>query len=290
MKALDLCAGAGGLTLGLGAAGFDVLGVENNPLAHATHVQNVGPCDLADVSTYWPKPGFSLVAGGVPCQPYSEAGDREGLTCARGLLYRDLIRIAILTGAQGIVLENVKGLLVWNDGWALDTILFDLQLAGFDPEWRLIDLSEFGVPQNRHRVIIVAFRDGLGPFQWPEPWSRKVSVRETLGLTGPYHLGRLPGATSGAQGQRYIDVDNQAFTVRAHDCQDLLYPVGGQPRRPSVLETAALQTFPTMAWIGPKKEQYRQVGNAVPPLFAYQLGLKLIQRWTVPSLTPRSWT
>lgn len=76
MKAIDICAGAGGLSLGLQRAGFDVHGVELRREAAALHMQHVGPCDLADVATWHPQEPVDLVIGGIPCQPFKVDGDQ----------------------------------------------------------------------------------------------------------------------------------------------------------------------------------------------------------------------
>ena len=100
MRAIDVCAGAGGLSLGLQLAGFDVLGVERDGPAVEVHRRHVGPCELADVETWHPSEPADLVAGGPPCQPYSDAGKRLGLYDPRGSLFRHLVRIAVPFGSS----------------------------------------------------------------------------------------------------------------------------------------------------------------------------------------------
>jgi DNA (cytosine-5)-methyltransferase 1 len=119
LLALDLCASAGGLSLGLQRGGFTVYGVELDEDACATHRANVGPCERTSIVGWKPGHRVDLVAGGVPCQPFSEAGKREGTEREDGRLYEELIRIGVEAGARALLLENVEGMLSWRDedGW-----------------------------------------------------------------------------------------------------------------------------------------------------------------------------
>lgn len=234
----------------------------------------------------WPisKPtGPALVitwSPGVPCQPYSDAGARKGLDCSDGRLYQHVIKIARLSGALGLMLENVKGMVHWNNGAALALILADVTAAGFVPEYRVLNCADYGIPQLRKRLIIVAFRDGLGPFRWPSK-RPPVTVRQALNLTGPYSFGYLPQVktTRNAQGERILNVDRPAFTIMAKNCQEWIQPLGEAPRRLTLAQAAAIQTFPPFDWQGPLLAQHKQVGNAVPPMLGYLLGQSFAERW-----------
>lgn len=249
MKAIDLCAGAGGLSLGLQRAGFDVLGVERERVAGLWHREHVGPCDLADVTAWHPSERVDLVAGGVPCQAFSTAGRRAGMREtvgalfpgaleARAHLYQHLIRVAVEAHARAVVLENVVGLVQWDSGAAIAAIVEAMQSAGFaSVEWRILDAADFGVPQHRKRLFVVGLRQGA--IAWPEPthgpgratpW---VTVRDALGLVGDYEAGRLDGA-SGWNGQRRADVDAPSSTI-------------GTRRNPDLLSRPA-PTITTSAW------------------------------------------
>jgi site-specific DNA-cytosine methylase len=104
VNALDLCAGAGGLTLGLRRAGFDVTGLELNKDACDTHRRHAGPCEQADLRTWHPPCSYVLVAGGVPCQPFSLAGQRLGLDDPRYLV-PDFLRVAREARASATMLH-----------------------------------------------------------------------------------------------------------------------------------------------------------------------------------------
>jgi site-specific DNA-cytosine methylase len=237
--AIDVCAGAGGLSLGLRRAGFETHGVEHDPDAVETHRANVGPCDLADITTWHPPRSADLVAGGVPCQPFSVAGDRLGLDDDRGQLFRHLIRIAIEANARAVLLENVRGLLSWGGGRAIAEIECAFRDAGYEPTRRILNAADYGVPQFRQRLFVVGFRDAAAraAFRWPtpthcaprglftlaglRPW---VTVREALGLAGDFAAGREDGA-SGWQGQRCLDVDAPGYAIGTARNADKIGPL-----------------------------------------------------------------
>lgn len=226
MKAIDVCAGAGGLSLGLQRAGWDVLGVEHDADACATHRAQVGPCDHADIRTWHPPGPVDFVAGGVPCQPFSQAGQRLGTADPRGQLYLHLLRIAKEARARVIMLENVRGLI----HRGLAEVRAEFERQGWITTWALLDAANFGVPQHRRRLFLVGFRAPL-PFRFPAPthgpfgllglapW---VTVREALGLSGGFAAGRLPG--KGWQGMRCLDVESPSYTVGG-TVQELLAPL-----------------------------------------------------------------
>lgn len=240
--ALDLCAGAGGLSLGLQRAGFEVYGVELDEDACATHIANVGPCERTSIVGWRPGHRFDLVAGGVPCQPFSEAGKREGTTREDGRLYEELIRIGVEADARALLLENVEGIMSWrdDDGWtAVGRIEQAMQAAGYESRRQILCAADYGVPQLRYRLFIVAFRDtsALSTWRWPapthaspdtcrllglKPW---VTMREALGLGGgSFAAGRREGA-KGWQGERFHDVDAPSYTIGTKNNADKLLPL-----------------------------------------------------------------
>ena len=167
MRAFDLCAGAGGLSLGLQRAGFDVLGLELDADAIDTHRRHVGPCEKADLRIYHPTEQRDLTAGGVPCQPFSDAGKGLALDDPRYLV-PDFLRIAREAGSRAVLLENVRGLV--KKPRAFRAVL-DLFEAEWLTTWTVLDAADFGVPQHRDRVFVVGFKDAAARarFRWPNP-------------------------------------------------------------------------------------------------------------------------
>lgn len=236
MRALDLFAGAGGMSLGLKWAGWDVQGVEVNADAVDTHNRYAGPCLHQDVTQFHPEGAYDLVAGGPPCQTFSSSGDRQGMRDPRGILFLHLLRVAKEANARVVLMENVRGMatLQTGQGTALGLILQAFQRHGYHTAHAPLNSADYGVPQFRERIFIVGFRDleDRRNWRWPEPthgpegnlfglppW---VSVRVALGLgSGHCISGRIEGA-SGYQGQRLIDIDKPSYTLGSNRNPDLI--------------------------------------------------------------------
>lgn len=178
LKTISLFSGAGGLDLGLIKSGFEIVWANDiyKP-AVENYKHNIGEIFEADITKVDPAtlPDCDVVVGGFPCQPFSNAGNRLGISDERGNLYLDCIRIIENKQPKIVVFENVRGLLsIKNkDGSKLiDTIVYLLENTGigYTVSYKLLKASDYGVPQNRYRVIIVGIRKDLGfEYEFPEP-------------------------------------------------------------------------------------------------------------------------
>lgn len=178
LDTISLFSGAGGLDYGLIQAGFNIV-FANDILKPAVenYRYNIGPISDQDITTIKASdlPSADVVVGGFPCQPFSNAGNRLGTDDDRGNLYLELIRIINAKNPKVVVMENVRGLLSMKnrDGSRLmDTIIYLLEHAasGFRVTYKLLRASDYGVPQNRYRVVIVGIRKDLGfSFHFPDP-------------------------------------------------------------------------------------------------------------------------
>lgn len=173
--AIDLFAGAGGLTQGFRDAGFEfVQAVEKNPAASDTYAANNPNIDVicADIQTLHPMDCLdrinlaagepTIVIGGPPCQGFSESNRRtRNLNNPKNHLYRDFLRFVDYMKPQWVVLENVAGLLTMARGTILNRILAGLTEAGYHADWRLLNSANHGVPQVRRRLFVIANRVGI---------------------------------------------------------------------------------------------------------------------------------
>ncbi|MGC1393815.1 MAG: DNA cytosine methyltransferase, partial [Coleofasciculaceae cyanobacterium] len=174
---VDLFAGCGGLSLGFEAQGFETHGFEMDADCCATYRQNLkGKCTQVILNTDTELPTTSILIGGPPCQPFSVGGKQQGLKDSR-----DGFPIFISTverlRPEIWLFENVRGLLYRNK-WYLDEITQALQALGYVIEIKLLNAVDFGVPQNRERLIVVGHR---GRLNFPKFLETKISAGEALG-------------------------------------------------------------------------------------------------------------
>lgn len=301
LTSLELCAGAGGQALGLEMAGFEhVALVEIDKDASATlrlnrPNWNTLNLDLKAFDASGCK-GVDLVAGGVPCPPFSKAGKQLGAEDERNL-FDEAIRIVREAKPRAVMLENVRGLL--DDCFAdyRAHILSQLHALGYEAEWKLLNASDFGVPQLRPRAILVAVRKDLWKkFAWPEETPCRKTVGEILGdlmaaegwtgskawagkanaiaptLVGgsKKHGGPDLGPTRARKAWAALGVDGSGVADEppAKDFE-------GMPKLTTRM-AARLQGFPDeWSFWGRKTTTYRQIGNAFPPPVARAVGLAI---------------
>ncbi|HAJ80190.1 MAG TPA: DNA (cytosine-5-)-methyltransferase [Fibrobacteres bacterium] len=108
-------------------------------------------------------PPHDLLTGGFPCQPFSSAGKKQGIRDPRGTLFQAIVEVISRNNPKYFVLENVKRLLTMEDGQHFATILDSLSSLGYLLEWRLLNTLDFGLAQNRERIVIVGTKNGHKP-------------------------------------------------------------------------------------------------------------------------------
>jgi DNA (cytosine-5)-methyltransferase 1 len=199
--AADLFSGAGGLSLGLQAAGYRVImGIDNDREATETHRHHFGgltvdwdlgaPERVARVGQLIRDAGIELIAGGPPCQPYSRAGRskvRHRIMSGfadpseeRRHLWRSFLEIVTIAEPKAVLMENVPDMALDKDMFILRTMVHKFESLGYAVEERVVDTSQYGVPQFRQRLILVALRDNTA-FAWPDPVPDQVTVWNAIG-------------------------------------------------------------------------------------------------------------
>jgi DNA (cytosine-5)-methyltransferase 1 len=216
--AADLFCGAGGLSLGLEQAGFEVvLAVDNDTEALETHRALCGGLsanwDLGDeavidrVADLVERAGIAMVAGGPPCQPFSKAGRsliRELVRTGRRQrhdhrrdLWQSFLTVVARAKPQIVLMENVPEMALDRDMLILRTMVDELEALGYAVEERVVDAWRYGVPQFRQRLILVALRDGIR-FDWPDEAPERVTVENAIGDLPEVQGGwRPPGGADG---------------------------------------------------------------------------------------------
>ncbi len=187
MKIVSFFAGAGGLDLGFEKAGFDMVWAnEYDKEIWETYEKNhkntvLDRRSIVDIANE-EVPACDGIIGGPPCQSWSEAGTLRGIKDKRGQLFFDFIRILKAKQPLFFLAENVSGMLATRHGQALENIKDMFKGAGYELSFKLLNVSNYGVPQDRKRVFFIGIRKDLGfQFQFPLENYPKVNLKEAIG-------------------------------------------------------------------------------------------------------------
>ena len=284
---LDLFAGCGGLSLGFESAGFESRGMEADGRCCQTYNANMrGRCERVTITPRTRLPEADVVVGGPPCQPFSVFGGQKGSGDSRDG-FPSFISAVSRARPRIWMFENVKGMMYRNREY-LEAVLGRLRRLGYRVDCRVLNAADYGVPQNRLRVIAVGHD---GRFSFPEADGRPVTAGEAVGDTARTHgpgsrfltpsMDRYVAAYERASHvvtPRDLHMDRPARTVTCRnlagatsDMHRIRLP-DGRRRRLTVREGARLQSFPDwFEFSGTETDMFYQVGNAVPPLLARAL-------------------
>lgn len=335
---LDLFCGCGGLSYGFASANYNiVLGIDNDKKALETFGLNhpgakticgdITKLHARDIENITHGAKIDVIIGGPPCQGMSLSGPRK-FDDPRNKLYLSYIRLVEEIGPKAFVIENVPGLVSLFGGQIKDNIIKRLSDLGYTVSYKVICAADYGVPQNRRRVVFVGIKNNL--FKFPDPVKYKITCEMALS--------DLPSLENeiGNENQDYAFCPNNEYqklmrkkssVVKNHIAAEhslkvkeiiSMVPDGGnyknlpEPYRnsrkfhvawtrfnskkpaptidtghrhhfhykynrvPTVRECARLQSFPDdFVFLGNKTQQFRQVGNAVPPLMAQAIAEQL---------------
>lgn len=307
MRAIELCAGGGGEALGLHRAGYEHVALcEVN--RHACNTLRLNhpewPVVEGDVREFDATPfrqqDIDLVAGGVPCQPFSVGGKRLGQHDERDM-FPEAIRIILQCLPKAFMFENVPGLAAPRfDVYRLEVIA-ELERLGYYVEERVIDSVNFGVPQSRRRYVMVGRNNGPAPFPWPDAnleaptvgevlldlmssnkwpgalaWASRASTPAPTIVGGSTkHGGADLGPTRAKRMWAKLGVDGHGV---ADEPPESDFPLDGRPKLTNRM-AARLQGFPDdWEFAGRKTAIYRQIGNAFPAPVAESLG-HAVAKW-----------
>lgn len=302
MHSIEFCAGAGGQALGLERAGFEHAAVVEIEADFCKTLRLNRPqwdVRCADMNAFDGQPfeGVDLLAGGLPCPPFSVAGKQLGKLDERNL-FPAAIRLIDEIKPKAVMIENVRGFL----SPVFEEYRLHLKAAfkklGYVADWRLLNASDFGVPQLRPRVVIVALKeDYADSFEWPEvlpqnPPTVGEVLKEMMAANGwvgaarwasgandiaptivggsKKHGGPDLGPTRARKAWAALGVEGRTVAEHAPDADFC-----GMPRL-TVAMVARLQGFPPeWQFYGRKTTAYRQVGNAFPPPVACAVASKI---------------
>ena len=294
---IDLFCGIGGFRYALDAAGYNcVFSSDIDKDARATYQANFGTIPDGDITAIPPRniPPHQILCGGFPCQPFSISGNQYGFADARGTLLYEILRIAGSHQPDVLFLENVRNYLSHAGGKTMATTLSLMENAGYTVYYKVLNASDFGVPQKRERLYFVCFRKDLGvtDFTFPSPVSLDVAVEDILFPSGDPSLDdlvierkdlrmadqldqprrnrplRIGTVGKGGQGERVYSVKGHAITLSAFGggigAKTGMYWIDGKIRRLHPRECARLMGFPEDFKLHARKNvSYKQFGNSV---------------------------
>jgi len=338
---VDLFSGCGGLSFGLEQAGFKIVaGIDNWEDSLITFKKNHSGSKIlkADLGKTTPREickklgliqgKIDVVVGGPPCQGFSISGKRNPED-PRNRLYKSFVDFVSFLKPKIFLMENVPNLVSMQEGKIKNTIIKDFEKEGYKVSWKIMDASEYGVPQKRKRVFFIGLKNGK-EFIFPIPKTQPIiSSKEALSdlpeetLLEGYNYQSL--ALSDYQKLMRNDslgIYNHVATIHTEKTKSIInmVPDGGNykslpkhlhstrkvniawtrlnskkpsytmdtghnhifhykyNRVPTTRETARIQSFPDkFIFVGGKTSQLKQVGNAVPPLLARELGKEMIK-------------
>lgn len=320
MKLVSLFTGAGGLDKGFEKVGFDVIWAnEYDPTIWETFELNFPKTKLdkrsiTDISVS-DVPNMDGIIGGPPCQSWSEAGAGRGINDKRGQLFYDYIRILKEKQPKFFLAENVSGILHPKHSAAFSNIIKEFKNAGYNVSYKLLNVNDYGVPQDRFRLIIIGYNKVWGKvFEFPEPEKYKPVLKDAIydlrlakpakdgnktngeNLEIPNHEYMNGGfSTIYMSRNRVRSWDEPSFTIQAGGRHAPIHPQAPKMefvsynkrifvpkkehlyRRLSVRECARIQTFPDdfIFKYNNIADGYKMIGNAVPVEFAAHIATKI---------------
>jgi len=348
MKAIDLFAGVGGLSLGFSQAGFEIVYANeyDKSIADAfakNHPNTiVDSTDIRDINFEKVFRKFEnkvdVVMGGPPCQGFSQKGKRIGINDERNFMFQQFVKVVEIVKPEFFILENVPNILSAEGGYFKDEIIKVFRKLGYDVKAKVLKAEKFGVPQTRRRAVFLG-RKGKLNFELPDGNGKKTTVNEALSDLPPLKSGegnkeqkystapcnafqklmrckskivknhfatkhnkkalerlslisvngtkedlpkhlRTKSLHSGTWSRLKPDGFARTITTRFDTPSSGQFTLPFQDRCITVREAARLQSFPdNFIFHGNKSNQMLQVGNAVPPMMAYEIAKAIIENY-----------
>ena len=295
--------------------GFDYLGksyeklpfkivysVDNDPYAITIYNSNFEhQAEVKDVREIVPKmvPKHDVLLGGFPCQSFSIVAQnppRLGYKDEKGKLFFEMVKVLKEKKPRFFIAENVKGLLSANNKKAFPMIISEFEKAGYHIKYKLLNASEYGIPQKRERVFIIGFRtlEDFSKFQFPEPntLQDKIPLEKAI-EEADNHNEKWYFSEKAVEGMlrvrekmnkgRVQNLELPCNTISAHLAKvslngtDPVLMINGRYRRFSPREAANIQSFPKSFNFEQVSDnrKYRAIGNAVPPVLMWHVAKEL---------------
>ena len=286
-KYIDLFAGIGGIRMPFQNLGGEcVFSSEIDKYAAQTYEANYGEKPSGDITQINAEsiPNFDILLAGFPCQAFSIAGKRKGFEDTRGTMFFEVERILEEKKPKSFLLENVKGLTNHDHGRTFKIMLDILEnKLGYKVYYKVLNAKNFGLPQNRERIMIVGFKNHNIDFKFPEEINKETKVGDIL-IDNPdskytisdkiWESHQLRKERNRAKGNGFgYSLFNEespyTSTISARYYKDgseiLISQEGKNPRKLTPREAARLQGYPDSFKIVVSDTQaYKEFGNSVP--------------------------
>lgn len=294
---IDLFCGIGGFHSALSSLGGRcVFASDIDKYAKEVYEKNYGLKPHGDITKIDVKdiPAHDIICAGFPCQPFSISGDQKGFEDPRGQLFFNVVAIAKHHNPKVVFLENVKNFEKHDGGKTLDTVKKELENIGYTVYSKVLCASDYGVPQARNRIYIVAFRNDLDSSQFSFPTksntfrvvqdiliadhentiqgsyviNRETTMNENLPTERTNDLVRIGKIGEGRQGERIYSILGVSTTLSSQGGglggKTGMYLINGVVRKLYPRECARLMGFPDTFQLADTQEQnYKQFGNSV---------------------------
>ncbi len=321
MKIASFFSGAGGLDLGFTNAGFDIVFANDNwkgcwETFEKNHSVTINKKSIEKISPEEIPNEVIGFIGGPPCQSWSLAGSMRGIEDSRGKLFYDYIKLIAQKKPLFFLAENVSGILSPKHYPEFVKIVSAFKRIGYNVTYQLMDAQDYGVPQERKRIVIVGYHEKMGKhFEFPEPVNKKLTLKDTISdlpqsiesmpknktngiLKIPNHEHMNGGFSTMYMSRNRVRSWNEcSFTIQAGGRHAPLHPqapkmkfieqnkrefVNGKEhlyRRLSVRECARIQTFPDdfIFYYTDVADGYKMIGNAVPVKLAEVLAKQIMK-------------
>lgn len=299
LRIASLFSGAGGLDLGFKKAGFEIVWANDNDSdAVDTYIKNLGEhCVLADIEKLNIReiPKVDGIIGGFPCQGFSVANTQRAVDDSRNTLYKSFVKAVKIGQPKFFLAENVRGILSLGGGAVFKYIIEDFEKAGYVCTYALVNAADYGVPQNRQRVLILGIRKDLAKkdIVWPPKPThkgRQITVGAALAtVPDPDKPNKLKNHVysqfklkfNGYISNRHVDPNKPSPTITArgdHKGGAMIIHHPSNTRRMTCREVAIIQGFPiNFEFKGSMTSVYKQIGNAVPPPLALAAAKQILE-------------
>ena len=265
--------------------------IYNDNFNHKCEIKDVREIEIQNL------PKYDLLLGGFPCQSFSISAQnppRLGYKDERGKLFFEMVRALKINKPRFFIAENVKGILSANKGRAFPMILKEFEDAGYHVKFKLLDSSDFDVPQKRQRVFLIGFKfyEDFAYFNFPKettPNESKIPLRSVIDLKANQEdkwffsqraVDGMLRVKSKMNKGRAQNINLPCNTISSHlskvslNSTDPVLMIDGKYRRFTPREAANIQSFPASFALDSVSEnrQYKAIGNAVPPVLMWHIG------------------